>query len=101
MKTLYIDDIRPVPEQYNHYARTYIDALKMIMYEDWDQISFDHDLGSEDPKETGLELMNILEASIYIGVRKAPLVCVHTDNGGAMKAMKQAANKINSMRRTK
>lgn len=97
VKCLYIDDLRPLPQKYTDLARTFESALNLIISQDWDRISFDHDLGSEIPTETGLTLLNKLEELVFLGFRKAPFVEIHTDNGGARKLMMLAANKINSM----
>ena len=97
MRSLYIDDLRPLPQNYTVLARTFESALNLITLQDWDRISFDHDLGSEIPTETGLTLLNKLEELVFLGFREAPFVEIHTDNGGARKLMTLAANKINSM----
>ena len=95
-KFLYIDDEREVPNEFTHCSRSFDDALDKIQTEDWDCISFDHDLGSTVISENGLTLMNRLEELVYLKERKAPLVVVHTANGGARTAMELCACKINN-----
>ena len=97
MKSLYIDDNRPTPEGYTRTARTFEEARKLIVEEDWDLISFDHDLGEEEIRANGLTLMNILEDHVFIGLRKAPLVNVHTANAAARPAMRMCAERILNM----
>ena len=84
MKSLYIDDVREIPVGYTHYARTFDDARQMLQYEDWDQISFDYDLGIP-PQNNGYELMKLLKELVVAGVRKAPQISVHTFFGGDIK----------------
>lgn len=96
---LYIDDVRAAPEGFTHVARTFNEAQAAIQKFDWDRISFDHDLGSDSIYENGLTLMNRLEELVFLEVRTAPYVEVHSANAGAQTAMRQCADKINSMRK--
>jgi hypothetical protein len=101
MKSLWIDDLRPTPEGYTHTARTYKEAYQCLLNEDWDSVSFDHDLGAKHEHQNGLSLMNALERAVYEGTRKAPkTIGVHTANLAAKGAMIQAANHIVKMGNT-
>ena len=55
---IWLDDIRPMPEGFNFWAKTVDDAKAKILCQKVDMISFDHDLGQ---KETGYDLAKFIE----------------------------------------
>lgn len=99
MKVL-IDDHRVtlpdggIPDLIVRNFRTGQWAIHFLMTDD-DELYIDHDLGSEDDRETGYQLMCILEMEILNGEAYLPrkIECV-SDNGGGRLRIQQVINKL-------
>ena len=100
-KKLWIDDERPTPSSFTHRASTFEEAKVLLENEDWDVVSFDHDLGTEKIEENGQTLMNILEEAVYFGDRDAPEILIHTGNGAVRRIMGVIAERIMSFKNPK
>lgn len=61
---LWIDDMRPMPEGFDHHAMTAEDAILSINEHPITLISFDHDLGPE-PQATGYNVAKHIEKLAY------------------------------------
>lgn len=86
---LYIDDIRPAPEGWM-LARTVDEAIDLLQSRDWDEVSFDYDLGDVSygyttPERTGNTLAALLVDLVQTGKRKAPKCHVHSWNPAGQK----------------
>lgn len=85
MQKLYIDDIRPAPEGWT-LVRTVDEAIDLLRSQDWDEVSFDHDLafshyaGEFTNEKTGNELAQMLVDLVRAGKRKSPKCHVHSMN---------------------
>lgn len=69
MKKLWIDDIRLPPEGWD-WAKTSKEALAMVRTREYDEISFDHDLGGED---TSYPVVVALEDGSKFGYYETPI----------------------------
>lgn len=60
---IWIDDVRPMPKGFDKHFKSYREAYMFLMAHGdvVTHISFDHDLGSMDPKQTGYELARAIE----------------------------------------
>lgn len=95
---LWIDDIRPAPNTGWVIARTGREAKALIRQFDFTHISFDHDLGDDQP--SGYDLVCLLEELVYLHGKRVPerLTC-HSDNppgkANIERAIKQIEKKKN------
>lgn len=82
---LYIDDIRPAPEGWV-LARTVDEAIDLLRSQDWDVVSFDHDMAFSHyareftNEKTGNDIAKLLVDLVQTGTRKAPKCHVHSMN---------------------
>ncbi|QIA28698.1 hypothetical protein [Phage f2b1] len=83
MLNLYVDDLRDIPEGFIG-ARSYSEAIAILMYYPIDILSLDHDLGENVHGELRLTGDDIVKTIIKHGALKSPLVIkeiyLHTDN---------------------
>jgi len=61
---LWLDDLRPIPEDFDRHAFTAVEAIQLIGSEPIELISFDHDLGPE-PLATGYDVAKHIEKLAY------------------------------------
>jgi hypothetical protein len=92
---LFLDDVRDPPNDDEDWiiARTASDFMFAARYADF--ISFDHDLGLDQP--TGYELLNILEAMYRRGeiwTESLPTMVVHSANPVGAKNMRTVIDQI-------
>ena len=59
---MWLDDVRPMPREYNYHAKTSIEAINMLKNGNVVFISFDHDLGEDD---TGYKVAQWIEEAAY------------------------------------
>ena len=60
---IWLDDIRPIPEEYDYWCKTVDEAKAVFNSEKIDFISFDNDLGEGIPE--GRDLANWIEERAY------------------------------------
>ena len=59
MKSLLIDDVRDIDADV--VARTFEAGIEALKAHKFDVLYLDHDLGDEDPRKTGYDILNFLE----------------------------------------
>jgi len=90
---LWLDDVRPMPDDFDYWAKTVDEAKMYILNQSVVQdqkkeneimfISFDHDLGLG--QEDGIELAKWLESKAYYGIGKQLKWRVHSANPVGVK----------------
>jgi len=95
---VYLDDTRQAPEG---WQRTYtIEETKNLL--DTRQVthlSLDNDLGSEDPKTEGYNVLNYLEKLVYFdSTFPIPIITIHSSNEGRAPMMRMVARKLEFIR---
>jgi hypothetical protein len=73
---LWIDDVRPAPDGWI-WAMTLAEALNEIATGDYDEVSFDHDLGGDD---TAMPVAKRIEELAYLGDLEPPKWRIHSAN---------------------
>lgn len=90
MRTLLIDDMRNLIV--DRTARTYDDGIHALTCEGpFDILYLDHDLGEEDPRKTGMGIMNFLEANPEY---KPGTIVLVTSNPVGRKQMQVVIDKL-------
>jgi hypothetical protein len=85
-RALFIDDVRDVPRQVQDLyiwdvARTAHEARSYIANCNYDVISFDNDLGSQDRKQEGQAILaSLVVANMEQGSHLPPDIWIHTSN---------------------
>ena len=106
MKVLFLDDLRPIPEMYLcmrdvqvTVARNFDEFKTLIDTQNFDEISFDHDLGDV---KSGYDAVTYLEYKIRMEKYPVPSVMVcHSANPSGRQRINQVIDGIfywNSMR---
>lgn len=84
---LWLDDVRPMPDHYTHWAKNASQAIKLLETGQVIECSLDHDLGEV---ETGYDVAKWIEERAWEGML-APIHCrVHSRNPVGAKNMKAA-----------
>lgn len=87
---IWVDDVRPVPDDTWTPARTYVEAINLIRKGDWNTVSLDHDLGDfsgVDGREmTGYDILLDIVEEWHDGELPGE-VLVHTANPVARNRM--------------
>jgi len=81
---LWIDDLRPIPETFDIWAKNYDQAIMALKSSPITHISFDHDLG-DDEKGTGNDVAKWIEEQAYLGNYPKIKWRVHSDNPAGVK----------------
>lgn len=76
---LWIDDIRPMPENFDFWAKTKDEAVDILKTGNITYVSFDHDLG-DDEKGTGYDVAMWVEREAYLGHLKPFSYTIHSGN---------------------
>lgn len=87
---LWIDDVRPMPEGYTHWAKTAEEAISIlcdVFCPVVETISFDHDLGGE---FTGYDVALYIEKASYEGTFWRCNWDIHSANPVGRKRIRQA-----------
>lgn len=95
---LYMDDERVTPEG---WERTYTveETKKVLLTRKVTHLSLDNDLGSEDPKTEGFNVLDWLEEEVYNDPTfPIPIITVHSSNAGRTPLMRQVAAKLELIR---
>ena len=64
--TIWLDDVRPMPKEYTHWCKTPQQAIYLLYKGPVEHISFDHDLGLEEP-QNGTMVAEFIEGRAYEG----------------------------------
>ena len=89
---IWLDDIRPMPEAYTHWAKSSSEAILLItdlFNPHLERISFDHDLGQPEGY-TGYDVATFIERLAYGGLIKRCEWEIHTDNPMGRRRIRQA-----------
>jgi hypothetical protein len=79
MIALWLDDVRPMPPQYTHLAKTAAQAIEVLKTRQVCKISLDHDLG--EGNGTGYDVAKWIEEHAFLGdLPRITGLRVHTDN---------------------
>ncbi len=85
---LWLDDVRPMPGDYTHHAKTASQALALLRTGEVIEMSLDHDLGKTD--ETGYDVAKWIEEQAHAGTLK-PIRCkVHSQNPAGARNIRMA-----------
>lgn len=76
---LYLDDVRPTPEDYQLRAYTAQEAIELLRQGTVTFISFDHDLGPVEAG-TGYDVAKWIEEEVFADRMKPPAYQVHSAN---------------------
>jgi hypothetical protein len=93
---LWVDDIRDPPNGWE-LARSYNEAISMLLESDINEISLDHDLGEE---KTGYDIANFIERHVYYGVFDSPKIHIHTSNPVGRKNIQACVDRIKRFEET-
>src|SRR5258708_372737 len=84
---LWLDDIRPMPPYYTHWAKTVQEAIELLKTNNVVECSLDHDLGQG---ETGYDLAKWIENHAHNGFLQ-PIRCkIHSQNPVGKQNMQMA-----------
>ena len=86
---LWLDDIRPMPEGFDYWAKTAQDTIFMIDYGNVEYISFDHDLGCSDGN-TGYTVASHIEKLAFLGEIEQIDYDIHSANPEGRKNIQMA-----------
>ena len=76
---LWLDDMRPMPADYDYHAKTAKEAIAILERGEVDHIGFDHDLG-DDYDGTGYTVALQIEKEAYLLKRKPPTWSIQSSN---------------------
>lgn len=85
---VWLDDVRPMPEDYDVWAKTADEAIDLIRGGEVTHISFDHDLGEY--KDTGYAVAVYIELSARFNNLKPITWEVHSSNPEGTRRIKYA-----------
>ncbi len=86
---LWLDDVRTMPDEYTHHAKTASEAITIIQNMRVEEISLDHDLGN-DEDGTGYDVATYIEKCAFHGNISPIYMHIHSDNPIGVKRMKTA-----------
>jgi len=86
--TIWLDDERPMPPEYDVHVQTAHDAIRLLSQGGVSRISLDHDLGEQGG--TGYEVACYIEQGAYYGILQPLEVLVHSANPIGRRRMAQA-----------
>jgi hypothetical protein len=91
---LWLDDVRPMPDDYTVWVKSAEDAEYLISKNLVTHISFDHDLG--DNKPTGYDLAGLIELLAQRGEIDPITWDIHSANPGGTRRIAMAMGKAES-----
>lgn len=82
---VWLDDIRPIPEDFTHWAKSAKEAIALLQTGLVEAISLDHDLGHSHSdgfaeEQTGYTVAKWIEEHAADGTLKEVIVYIHTQN---------------------
>jgi AAA+ superfamily predicted ATPase len=98
MTKVFMDDARDTPDGWD---RTYTveETITTLQARNVTHLSLDNDLGSEDPKTEGFNVLNWLEETVYFDhTFPIPIITIHSSNAGRTPMMRQVAQKLEYIR---
>ena len=85
---LWLDDHRPMPAHYTHWAKTARQAIEILQTGEVIECSLDHDLGNQ--VETGYDVAKWIEEHAHDGTLSKIRCRVHSQNPAGAKNIKLA-----------
>ena len=85
---LWLDDLRPMPLDYDIHCRTAEAAVLILETDEIDHISFDHDLGTNGG--TGYDVAILIESYAASGIKLVESWEIHSANPVGRKNIKAA-----------
>ena len=92
MIKVYLDDLRTPPDGWV-LVKTAQEAIDLLITNDVEEISLDHDLGEEE-NGTGYDVITWLEKEVYENNFIPPVIHIHTANPVARERMESGARNI-------
>jgi len=90
---VWLDDERTPPEGWR-LVKTAFDAINLLATGEVEEISLDHDLGTD---ETGYDVLLWIEAQVAVNGFNPPAINIHTANASAFQKMILARRAIERM----
>jgi hypothetical protein len=89
---LFLDDLREAPPQFDVIARTYEEAIAYLKQGSIEEISLDHDLGTE---KTGYDVAKWIEKEAFFQNKEVvpAIISIHSANPVGRKNIEQAIRK--------
>lgn len=85
---VWLDDVRPMPENFDAWAKTADEAITLLSSGKVIEISLDHDLG--ETGGTGYDVASWLEEAAYLGTIPRVKWTIHSQNPVGFSNMKLA-----------
>lgn len=89
---IFLDDMRPAPDNSWILVKTPQEAIKLIMSGQVEEASLDHDLGAGQP--TGYDLLKWVEEEVFNNNFEPPIFHIHSANPVGRRNMYAAIKKI-------
>jgi hypothetical protein len=89
MMRLWIDDVRPMPSDFNRWAKNYKQAIDYFCAYTITHVSFDHDLGDAD-ELTGYDIAKWIEMNAFYGEINRMTWAIHSANPIGAKRIRMA-----------
>ncbi len=94
---VWLDDLRPMPDGYTHWAKTADEAIALLQTGEVEEISLDHDLGKSqsdgytaEAEQTGYTVARFIEEGAVKGTVKRMRLRIHSQNPVGVKNIKAA-----------
>jgi hypothetical protein len=97
---IFMDDARETPDG---FIRTYSieETIELLKTRQVEFLSLDNDLGSEDPKTEGFNVLNWIEEAVYHdNTFPIPQMTVHSSNAGRAPSMRKIIEKLEMIRQS-
>lgn len=95
---VYMDDARETPIGW-HRTYTVEETKAVLLTRQVTHLSLDNDLGSEDPKTEGFNVLNWMEEEVFNDPTfPIPEMTVHSSNAGRAPSMRRIVQKLERIR---
>lgn len=94
---VWLDDIRVMPEGFDVHVKTAEAAIELLAGGRVTLISLDHDLGDENPKNTGYEVAKFIEHQVFYGILGPFEIRMHSANPVGRLNMQRCINNCKNM----
>jgi len=96
---VFMDDARETPDGW-HRTYSIEETIELLKTRQVEFLSLDNDLGSEDPKTEGFNVLNWIEEAVYNDhTFPIPQMTVHSSNAGRAPSMRKIIAKLEMIRR--
>lgn len=95
---VFLDDLRPTPDGW-YRVYTVEETKRILQTRNVTHLSLDNDLGSEDYKTEGFNVLNYLEEVVHFDPAfPIPIITIHSSNEGRAPMMRMVAAKLECIR---